>query len=107
MVVLVARVSLAILAEVGVMANSALVANALNIRQVLLVGAERPIAIDAVVAVTSVERLGQGFVNWNKAVAGVDELGVLDAVGTIVPVGAVQAFMADAIDELVTAVAYG
>jgi hypothetical protein len=48
-VVLVARVRLATLAEVRVIANSALVADALNVRQVLAVFAKRTIAVDAIV----------------------------------------------------------
>jgi hypothetical protein len=59
------------------------------------------------VTVATVERLGQRLVDGHKAMAGVDELGVLDAVRAVVPVWAVQALVANAIDELVAAVADG
>ena len=104
-VVPIARMGLAVLAEVGVVADSALVSDALNVRQVLLVLAQRSIAVDAVVAVAGVERLGQRLVDGHEAMTGVDELGVLDALRAEVPVGAVQALVADAVDELVAAIA--
>lgn len=56
-------------------------------------------------AVATVDGLGQRLVDGNKAVARVDEPGVLDTVGAIVPVWAVQALVANTIDELVTAIA--
>jgi hypothetical protein len=56
-VVPVAWVCLAVLAEVGVVAYSALVTNTLDVRHVLAI-AKRTIAVDAVVAVATSERLG-------------------------------------------------
>jgi hypothetical protein len=106
-VVTVARVSLAVLAEIGVVAHSALVTDTLNVRQVLLVLAQGTVTIDAGVAVAAVERLGQRFIDWHKTMAGVDVLRALDTVGAVVPVWAVQALVTDAIDELVTSVANG
>ena len=104
-VVLVSWVSLAILAEIGVVADSALVADTLDVRQVVFVLAKRSITENAVMPVGTVERLGQGLVNGYEAVARMNELGALDAIGAVVPVWAVQAFMADTIDELVAAIA--
>jgi hypothetical protein len=52
-VVLVAWVRFAVLAEVGIMAHSALVARTLDVREVLLVLAKRSIAIDTVVTATA------------------------------------------------------
>lgn len=107
MVVLVAGVGLAVLAEVGIVANSALVADAVNVRQILLVLAEGTVTVDTVVAVCAVQRLCQRLVDGNKAMTGVDELGVLETVRAVVPVWAVQALVADTVDELVTAIADG
>lgn len=56
-------------------------------------------------AVGAVQRLSQRLVDGNEAVARVDELGVLETVRTVVPVWAVQALVADTVDELIAAVA--
>lgn len=104
MVVLVAWVRFAILAEVGVVAHSALEACTLNVREVLFVLTQRSIAVDTVMTATARHRLGERLVDWDEAVTGVDNLGTLQALRAVVPVWAVQALVADAVDELVTAV---
>jgi hypothetical protein len=106
-VVLVARVRFAALAEVRVVADSALVADALNVWQVLAVFAERPIAVDAVVASWGSKRLWQRLIYGDEAVTRVDDLGALRALRAVIPVRAVQALVADTIDELVAAIADG
>jgi hypothetical protein len=57
-VVLVAGVCLAVLAEVCVVTDSTLVAYSLDIGKVLLARAKRSIAVDAVMAVGATQRLG-------------------------------------------------
>jgi limonene-1,2-epoxide hydrolase len=58
-------------------------------------------------AVSAVQRLSQWLVDGNEAVAGVDELGVLEAVGAVVPVWTVQALVANTVYELIAAIADG
>tara|TARA_R110002003_G_scaffold1005_3_gene21980 strand:- start:17553 stop:18035 length:483 start_codon:yes stop_codon:yes gene_type:complete len=96
---------LTILTKVGVMADSTLVANTLNIRQVLLVFAKRTVAVDAVMTVDCAEWLGQRLINGHKSVARMDVLRTLDTVGAVVPVWAVQALVTDTVYELVTTIA--
>jgi hypothetical protein len=45
------------------------------------------------------------LVKGHEAVIGVDELGVLETVRTVIPVWAVQALVADTVDVLVAAIA--
>jgi hypothetical protein len=104
-VVPVAWVGLAVLAEIGVVADSALVADTFDIRQALFVLAQWTVAVNAVVTVTAVERLSQGLVDGHKAMARMDVLSILDAIWAVIPVWAVQTFVTDAIDEPVAAVA--
>jgi hypothetical protein len=80
MVVPVAWVGFAVLTEIGVVANSALVANAFDVGQSLLVLAQGTITVNAVVTVAAVERLGQGLINGHEAMARMDVLGILDAI---------------------------
>jgi hypothetical protein len=105
-VVPVAWVRLAVLAEVGVMAHGALVANTLNVRGVLTV-AKGTIAVDAVVAVTAIERLGERIIDGHEAVARMNVLGALDTIRAVVPIWAVEALVADTVDELIAAIANG
>jgi hypothetical protein len=79
-IVPVARMSFAILAKIGVVANSTLVADALNVRQVFPVLAQRTVAVDAIVTVPAVERLRQGFVDGHETMARVDVFGALDTI---------------------------
>jgi len=106
-VVLVARMGLAVLAKVCVVADGTLVADAFNVGQVFLVFAERPVTVDAVVAVGAAHWLSQRLVNGNEAVAWVNEPGILYTIGTVVPIRTVEALVANAINELVTAIADG
>ena len=106
MVVLVAGVRLAVLAEVCVVAYSALVASTLDVGKVLLVLAKGPIAVDAVVTATAGKRLGKGFIDRHEAVTRVDDLSALQALRAVVPVGAIQALVADTIDELVASITH-
>lgn len=92
---------LAVGTEIRVMADCALVPNTLDVRLALLVLAERSIAVDAIVADDRGAGFWQGFVDGNEAMLRVDELGALDASGAVVPVRAVEALVADAVDELV------
>ena len=98
-------VSLAVGAEVGVMAHSTLVSGALDIRYAILVLTERTVTVDTIVAVAAAHRLGQGLVDRDKAMSRVDELGALDTLGAEVPVGAVEALVAHTIDELLAPIA--
>jgi hypothetical protein len=100
----VAWVGFAVLAKVGIVAYSALVADALDIWYVLLVFAKRTVTVDAIVTVAAIQRFSQGLIDGYKAMAGVNMVSTLDTVWAIVPVWAVQALMADTIDELVAAV---
>jgi hypothetical protein len=105
-VVLVTGVRLAVLAEVCVMAYSALVASALDVGKVLLVLAERTIAVDAVMAATAGEGLSEGLVDGHEAVTRVNDLGALQALRAVVPVGTIQTLVADTVDELVASIAH-
>lgn len=96
---------LAVGTEVGVMAHGTLVSSAFDIRYAVLVLAERTVTVDTIVAVAAAHRLRKGLVNGNESVSGVDELGALDALGAEVPVGAVQALVAHAVDELLATIA--
>ena len=65
----------------------------------------RTVAINAVMARTTVGRLRKRLINRDEPMTRVNEAGVLDTLGAIVPVRAVEAFVANTIDELVTAIA--
>ena len=58
-------------------------------------------------AVGAAHWLSQRLVNGNEAVAGVNEPGVLNTIGAVVPIGTVQTLVANAINELVAAIADG
>lgn len=95
-------------AEVGIMAYGTLISVSNNIRG--LVAAERPIAVDAIVASLaklSSTGIADWFVNGDKAMAGVDEAGIDNAGRAIVPVGAVEALVTDTKDVLVTTITDG
>jgi hypothetical protein len=97
-VVLVVRVSLAVAAEIRVVADGTLVASALDV--VVLALAEWSIAVDADMARLAIAWSRDRLVQRCEAVAWVDERGVLDALGAVVPVWAVQALVADTEDWL-------
>jgi hypothetical protein len=88
-VVPVRRQCLTVGTEVSVIAYSALVTDALNIGEDILVLAEGTITVDTNVASTNCDWLGQGLVDGHKTVSRVGRLCGLDALGTEVPVWAV------------------
>jgi hypothetical protein len=93
--------------EVSVVANGALEAHSLDVGQIFLVFAERTITVDAIMAHSSVVGLGERLVDGNEPMAGMDELGILDALRAEIPVGAVEALVANAVDELLASIAHG
>jgi hypothetical protein len=110
LVVLVGRASLAVCAEVKVMADRTLVANASDVGGVVLVaGAQGSIAADAHVHRLSTSigmNISERLVDGCKAVAGVNKGSVDNAFRAVIPVWAVQALVADASDVLVTAITH-
>jgi hypothetical protein len=108
LVVLVGRASLAVCAEVKVMADSTLVANASDVGGIVLVaGAQGSIAANTHVhrLSTSVRmNISERLIDGRKAVVGVDEGSVDNAFRAVIPIWAVQALVADASDVLVTAI---
>jgi hypothetical protein len=106
-VVLVAWQSLARGAEICVVANSALVSDALDVVLVGLAATQRSIAVDAEVANSDTTRLRNWLVEGREAMAWVDVVNVLVAVVAVVPIRAIQALVANAEDLLVTSVADG
>lgn len=70
---------LAVLAEVGVMAHGALVANALDVGSLSRLLAKRTVAVDAVVPCGNSTGLWQRLVDLNEAVVRMVVLGALDA----------------------------
>lgn len=115
LVVIVGWASLAVGAEVGIVAYSALVPVS---RDVWKGGgarrrAQRAIAADAIMSRTvqcadssAAGRL-QLLVDGHKAMVWVDEWGVGNASGAIIPVGTIEALVADALDLFIAAVANG
>lgn len=108
LVVLVGRGSFAVCAEVKVMTDRTLVANASDVGGIVLVaGAQGSIAANAHVhrLSTSVRmNISQRLIDGRKAMAGVDKGSVDNAFRAVIPVWAVQALVADASDVLVTAI---
>lgn len=105
MVVLVVGVGFAVGAEVGIVANSALVPHAFNVA--VLVLAKWAIAVD-----TNVFRLVRvESSSWDRLVMGsesmlrMNEFGVLNTFRAVVPVGAAEALVADTEDWLIAAIA--
>lgn len=99
-VVVICRKCLTVGTEVRIMADSALIADTFNVCRDVLVLAKGSITEDAIVANSSGDGLGQRIINWHKAVAGVCRLGIFDTACAEVPIRAVQALVADAVDEL-------
>lgn len=100
MVVLVVWVCLTFSAEVGVVADGTLIANTLDV--VVLVLAERTVAVDTYVAWLAHARYGKRLEEGREAMPWVDQGGVLDALRAVVPVRALEALVADAEDWLVS-----
>jgi hypothetical protein len=106
-IVVVTRQGLARSAEVGIVAHSALVANTHDVRLISLVLAQRAVAVDTSVASEHRLRLGDRVVDRGEAVTRVLEGCVSDTSAAVVPVGAVQALVANTVDGLVAAIADG
>jgi len=95
-------------AEVGVMADSALITITSDIGS--RARAQRTIAahsvMDSLVSGTEPEVAGtlNRLVQGNEPVAGVDERGVHLTARAVIPIGTIQALVADALDGLVTTI---
>ncbi len=98
MVVFIMWVCFAIGTEVCVVADSTLIASALDI--VLLALAEWSVAIDADVASLAVAWSSDWIVKRRKAMAWMDQARILDALGAVVPVWAVKTLVANTKDGL-------
>lgn len=103
LVVIVRGTGLTVGTEIEVVTDGTLVANAPNVRGVvLLFSAKRSVTADPHVNDVAVQRSNASklLVDRDESVVRVNELGIRNAVATKVPVGAVQAFMTDTIDFL-------
>lgn len=92
--------------EIGVIADSALVAVAADVQR--LRGTQRSITVNAVVECGIRNRacvVDNRLVDRDESVAWVDELRIWNAGLAVVPVWAVKALVANTIDVLVTAIA--
>jgi len=96
--VLIVGVRFAVVTEVSIVANCTLVPDTLDV--ILLVLAKRPIAVNSDVASTVLARHRDGFVDGGKAVLLMNEGGILEALGAVVPIWAVEALVADTEDWL-------
>lgn len=99
-VVLVIGMGLAARTEVNVVTDGTLVANTSNVALSRLAIAQRAITEDAKVDLRVTRLLTNSFVDRGEAVSRVVLVGFLDARRAVVPVGARQAFVADADDAL-------
>lgn len=97
-VVAVGRDSLAVSAEVCIIANCTLVANS---RDVLLVAlAEWAVAEDAKVGLTTFGNFGNGFIDRGESMARVSPWRLFDAFIAIIPIRAIQTLVSNANDSL-------
>ena len=92
-VVAVCRQGLAIGAEISVVAHCTLVTVAKNI--VALVFAQWTIAVDAIMTLCSHRRVRNGLVEWDKSMTRVVTVSKFDAAGAVIPIWAIQAFVAN------------
>lgn len=99
LVVLVIWMSLAVGAEVGVMANGTLVANAMNIALVACAIAQWTIAIDATMTGLSLGWSGYWLVNFDEAMT-MGATAFSNAVAAEVEVGAVETLVTNTVDGL-------
>ena len=100
------RMSLAICAEINIVADGTLVANAGNIALCRLVLAQGTVAKDAIVDLDVTGLVTDSSVDRRKPMARVVNRGVGVTVGTEVPVRASQALVADAKDRLELSVSW-
>ena len=92
------RQSFAVGAEIGVMADGTLVAVASNVRPTI--NTKRTIAIDADMSLGGMEWSSNSLVDRNEAMAGMVLTSSLDASGTVIPIGAAHALIANTVDVL-------
>jgi hypothetical protein len=107
LVVSVVRTGLAIGTEIQVVADRALVSSATNVGRISIASiAKRSITADANMnSCRSAEaNIRERLVDRRKSVARMADLDILDAVGTVVPIRAIETLVANAKDVLVTAV---
>jgi hypothetical protein len=102
-VMLVVWICLALVTEVCVMADGTLITHALNV--VVFVLAERSVAVDTNVTSTVWAGHRNGIEDWGEAVEWVDEAGILDAFGAVIPIWAVEALVTNAENRFITSVA--
>jgi hypothetical protein len=89
--------SLAVGAEINVIADGTLVANPIDIALGGLVFAQRSITEDAIMDLPIMSLLlGEGFIDWGKSVPGVTLGSIYDAVWTVVPIRAIKTLVAGA-----------
>lgn len=94
-------------AKIGIVADGALVSVTLNVRLTAIASiAKRSVTVDAVVTSLAGECAGQRcdvikrFVERDESVAWVDEGGIWKASSTEIPIGAIEALVADSVDIL-------
>jgi len=105
-VMLVAWASFAVATEVGVIAHSTLITNAVNVALILLLFAQRSVTVNAIVMEVETAWFLQRIVDRYEPVDWVDEWSVLNTLRAEIPIGAIQTLVADTEDELVELV-YG
>jgi hypothetical protein len=103
-VVVVGRKGLAARTEVGVITDSALVANSVDVTLGRLVLAQWTIAEDAIMDLMLTSRFTDGIVNLHESMTRVALGSSQDALRAEVPIGAGQALVTNTNDALVTAV---
>jgi hypothetical protein len=86
--------------EINVVTDGTLVSNSRDVALSGLILAQRAITEDTKVDLRVARLLTNSFVNRSEAVARVVLVGLLDAAGTVVPVGARQALVAGTDDAL-------
>jgi hypothetical protein len=97
-VVLVVWIRLAVVAEIRVVANGTLVADALDV--VVLILAEWSVAVDAHMTGTVLTRHRNWIEDGSEAMKWVDEAGILDAFRAVIPIWAIEALVANTEDWL-------
>lgn len=109
LVVSVGRMGLASGAEVGVGADSALVADPRDVRHDRVRPTQGTVAADALVNGTALEleALGKRLIDRREAVAGMLHMTLGYTVVAVVPVGAVEALVSDTSDEIIAIVTDG
>jgi hypothetical protein len=99
-VVVVCRKGLAARTEVGVITDSALVANSVDVTLGRFALAQRTITEDAIVDFMLTSRFTDSFINLHKSMTRVVLRSSQDAIGTEVPIGAGQTLVTNTNDAL-------